>query len=55
MGQSDIEAVYNHLGRLESRSDVARAIAKVFAYLACGNQREAQLWAGRLISWLETI
>jgi len=38
-----------------SRSEAAQAIAKVFAYLACGKIEAARDWASRLIRWLETI
>ena len=37
------------------RSESARCIAKVFAYLACGNRQMAREWARKLIAYLETI
>ena len=37
------------------RQDAARAIANIFAYLACGHHEEAREWARKLIVWLETI
>jgi hypothetical protein len=37
------------------RADATRAIAKVFAYLACGKRDMAREWARILIAWLETV
>ena len=37
------------------RHEAARAIAKVFAFLASGKREEARTWARQLIEWLETI
>jgi hypothetical protein len=37
------------------RQQAAQAIAKVFAYLACGKIDEARIWAHKLIAWLESI
>ena len=37
------------------RHEAARAIAKVFAYLAVGNSAAARAWAHQLIAWLEAI
>lgn len=37
------------------RNEAARAIAKVFAYLACGKPEQARQYARQLISWLQTI
>jgi len=42
-------------GHEMSRQEAAQAIAKIFAYLACGKPDQARIWAGRLIHWLETI
>jgi hypothetical protein len=41
----------NHMDRTEA----ARAISKVFAYLNCGKRDSAREWAKILIAWLETI
>ncbi len=38
-----------------TRSEVAQAVAKVFAFLGCGKVDEARAWARKLIEWLETI
>lgn len=38
-----------------SRPEAATAIAKVFAYLACGSHEQAHQWAQKLIAWLQTI
>ena len=38
-----------------TRQEAAQAIAKVFAYLACGNVEQARAWARKLIAWLEGI
>ena len=38
-----------------NQSEACRAVAKVFAYLACGKREAAREWAKRLISWLEGI
>lgn len=35
------------------RSEASRCIAKVIAYLACGNMEQARVWARRLINMLE--
>lgn len=35
------------------RSEINRALAKAIAYKACGKQREAELWAARLVELLE--
>lgn len=37
------------------RTQAAQALGKVFAYLACGKTHDAQLWARKLIVWLEGI
>ena len=37
------------------RNEATRALAKVFAYLACGKPAEARTWAQVLIEWLESI
>lgn len=35
------------------RTEVSRALAKAIAYKACGNEREAQAWAAKLVRLLE--
>lgn len=42
-------------GTKMDRQTAATAIAKIFAYLACGKPDQARIWAAKLISWLETI
>lgn len=37
------------------RTEVARLVAKVWAYLACGKPDQARAYARQLIGWLETI
>ena len=37
------------------RTEVARAIAKVFAYLGCGKPELARPWADKIINWLQSI
>ena len=37
------------------RHEAARAIAKVFAFLAVGNREAARTWAQQLVTWLEAI
>jgi hypothetical protein len=36
-----------------SRSEAARAMAKAIAYKACGKDREANEWVGKLVELLE--
>ena len=43
------------MDRSMDRSEVARAIGKIFAYLACGKREMAREWAKKLIAFLETI
>jgi hypothetical protein len=38
-----------------TRSDASRALAQVFAYLACGKTGAARIAAQQLINWLETL
>lgn len=38
-----------------TREEASRAIAKVFAYLACSKPELARPFARRLIAWLESI
>jgi hypothetical protein len=35
------------------RSEVSRALAKAIAYKQCGKDRDAELWARRLVELLE--
>jgi hypothetical protein len=35
------------------RSEVSRALAKALAYKACGKQRDAEVWAAKLVELLE--
>lgn len=38
-----------------TRAEAATALAKVFAFVACGKTAEARRWAQTLIDWLKTI
>jgi hypothetical protein len=38
-----------------TRPEATTALAKVFAYLACGKRSDAARWARVLIEWLETL
>ncbi len=37
------------------RSAINRALAKAMAYKQCGKQREAEIWAARLVYLLDTM
>ena len=41
--------------RAMNRNEAAQAIAKVFAYLACGKPEQARVWARQLIAWLQSV
>ena len=37
------------------RTEVARCVGKIFAYLGCGQREQARQWARKLIAYLQTI